>query len=899
MVHDAGASPTTGLPVRLTSFVGRRTELRRLAEDLGWQRLVTLVGPGGSGKTRLALEAASSWSEGPGYFVDLAPIDAADVPGSLAVATAAPEAPGEDPVSATARRLGDRPALLLVDNCDQVVDACARAIDQLLRSCPRLTVLATSREPLRVEGEHLWRVPGLSLSEGTEVSDAVRLLLERCPRAADADRTTLDEICRHLDGMPLAIELAAARAAVLPLDDVLAGLGQRFRLLTGGPRTAESRQQSLAESIRWSHRLLNDDERTALHRLAVFRGPFTAEAATAVVAGDDVDADEALGLLADLVSKSFVTSDARRYRLLETIREYASGQLEEQPTEARTVRDRHLHYLRERAERIEPLFEGPELVSWTEQLELELPDIRAAVGWAATTGNADDALRLLGALWRFWFFRARGDGRELVESALAIPGGEDRWRAKALTAATLAALTRFDLDLVSIAEEAVRVAEAGGDDAVSARANCWLGWTCALTDAQTRAGHHLERACELARAVGDNWCLADALNAMVVIAPDPPTARRHGEAALDLATRNENWITACHTRGQLATVDLMQGRLDAATAHATAAMDTADLFGDSTFSAFMRYLLTWLSSLRGERPTVGHAEAAIELAEASGNPLIHGFAYAARGLDRYAVGDIADARADLEESLPGMCLLAGGLLAPQVIGVLVAADLAAGDAAAARAHATQAVDLAHRLGQAWARSRALLASARVSEYDGEGQAALQAAHGALELSRVNEDDLTGVDALETVARLEAGRGGHEVAARLLGAALASRERIGYVLAGAEHAVHDGLLGELGRQVGADRLADLLAQGGALPMSDAVDLAQRRRGSRRRPATGWEALTPAERRVAELVGEGLTNPQIAAQLFVSGNTVKGHVSQALAKLALTSRTELATFIARRS
>lgn len=510
------------LPVRLTSFVGRVVELRAVEQELCRHRLVSLVGPGGCGKTRLAIEAARSRA-GHKWFVDLAPVEGAEaVDAALAVATCAPEAPGEQPLAATARRIGDAPALLVVDNCDQVVAACARVVDTLLRSCPQLTVLATSREPLRVEGEHVSRVPPLSLpAEGESLDgDAVLLFLDRAglaPEAAVRDLADIHQICRRLDGMPLAIELAASRATALTVADIRTGLADRFRLLTGGPRTTDTRQQGLHASITWSYRLLGDDERRVLQRLAVFRSPFTADAARAVATGEGIAEPEVLPLLANLVAKSFVVIDERaatpRYRLLETIRDYAAEELEAHRREAIATKDRHLRYLRDTAESIEPAFEGPDLLRWLGQFESELPDIKAAVGWAAATGSADEALRLMGALWRFWFFRSRGDGRRIVEAALAIDGGEDRWRAKALIAATMAAMARFEPDMIGFGEEAVRVGATCGYAAVSARAHCWLGWACAILDRQ-RVGPLLSRACELAREAGDDWCLADALNGM-------------------------------------------------------------------------------------------------------------------------------------------------------------------------------------------------------------------------------------------------------------------------------------------------------------------------------------------------------------------------------------------------
>lgn len=283
--------------------------------------------------------------------------------------------------------------------------------------------------------------------------------------------------------MPLAIELAAARAAVLPVIDVFTGLSDRFRLLEGGPRTADTRQQSLAASIRWSYRLLADDERTVLQRLAVFRAPFGADAARAVAADGGVDQRDVPTVLAHLVEKSFVVIDERdhgsSYRLLETIREYAGGRLADRPDDAHATRTRHLRYLRDSAEHLGTMIEeGTPARDWPEQFHAELADIKAAIGWAAETGNADDALRTVGSLRWFWSLRARADDRRLIDAALAITGGASRWRATALGAASGAAISALDLAAIGFGEEAVRAAAEAGDPGTAALAHtCWGGPT--------------------------------------------------------------------------------------------------------------------------------------------------------------------------------------------------------------------------------------------------------------------------------------------------------------------------------------------------------------------------------------------------------------------------------------
>lgn len=901
MAQTVPISPTARFPVRLTSFVGRVTEMRLVGDALGGRRLVSLVGPGGSGKTRLALEAARAWPEGERWFVDLAPVEPGGVDAALAVGTDAPEGPGEPPLDATVRRIGEAPALLLVDNCDQVVAESARAVDVLLRACPGLTVLATSREPLRVEGEHVWRVPPLSVDSIN--GDAVLLFLDRAglsPDAASRDIERIHDICLRLDGMPLAIELAASRATVLPLADVLAGLSDRFRLLSGGPRTAASRQQSLAGSLDWSYRLLTDNERTVLRRLAVLRGPFTVEGARAVAVGDQIDEGDMLPLLASLVEKSFVVVDERldeaRYRLLETIREYAAARLAEQPDDATATRDRHLRYLRETAERNECLVDSE---SWG-RLEIALPDIRSALAWAAVTGNADEALRLVGAMGSFFWCRARRDGRGIIESALAIDGGEPRWRARAYTAACQAAFARFEPDGIAIGEEAVRIATEAGDSSVLARATLQLGYMGWIVN-WPGAEKHLSRARELAREADDQWCLIGALAALAVAARGHPVAaRKLGEEALALALNHDHLLAATHARIALLVAGFMQGRLEETHRLVQGALRVGEALGEASFVAGSHFFLTAVAALRGDDDLAAeHAHAAERTAQASGSPLAEGFALAAEGWHAFGRGDLASSRSALTTALPTFSLLEHGLHAPQMAAFLADVAFAVGDADGARAHVAQAAELAESAGYDWGRSRAAIARCRLDLHDGEVQAAADAAYRALELSQRGEDAITTIDSLELLAQIAMERRTPDVAARLLGAAAAERARIGYARFKVHVPAHEALVHDLQTTLGAEPFARAWAEGERMPVADAVASARSRRGRRGRPAFGWDALTPAELRVAALVGEGLNNVQIAERLFVTRDTVKDHVAAAFRKLSLTSRAELAAEVSRRT
>jgi predicted ATPase/class 3 adenylate cyclase len=341
------------LPTQLTSFVGREAEIADVRNILAQNRLVTLTGAGGVGKTRLAVQVAATvagdYADG-AWCVDLAPITDADlVPVTAARTLGLPDQPGRSPENSLLQFVGGRHMLLVLDNCEHLLDATAALVSTLLGGCPRLSVLTTSREPIGMAGEVTWRVPSLSLAD-----DAVRLFDDRARNARpgfsinDDNAAAVDEICHRLDGMPLAIELAAARVRALSPKEILSGLQDRFRLLTGGSRTAVRRQQTLRASVDWSHALLTEPERILFRRLGAFMGGFDLEACQSVVCDKDLAPHQVLDVLALLVDKSLViaetASDPTRYRLLETIRQYAQEKLGES-AEAVAVRFRHRdHY---------------------------------------------------------------------------------------------------------------------------------------------------------------------------------------------------------------------------------------------------------------------------------------------------------------------------------------------------------------------------------------------------------------------------------------------------------------------------------------------------------------------------------------------------------------------------
>ena len=453
------------LPLQLTSFVGREREQADVRRLLDATRLLTLTGPGGTGKTRLALQVAADALEAHPDGVWLAELgalaDPALVPQAVAAAVGVREEPGRPLVATLTDALRPKRLLLVLDNCEHLLDACARLADALLRACPHATVLATSREALGIAGETAWRVPSLSLPAPRDAEpplppealtryEAVRLFVDRAVAAQPAFRVTAQnapavvQVCRRLDGIPLALELAAARVRVLPPVQLLGRLEDRFRLLTGGSRTALERHQTLQATVDWSYDLLSAQEQTLFDRLSVFAGGWTLEAAEHVCASGGVDEDDVLDLLTRLVDKSLVLAEeaaggVARYRLLETLRQYGQHKLAAAGAAA-PLRGRHAGVYLALAEALAPDLprhihsSSPASLDALDRLEAEHDNLRAALacfeddarsgggdappGAGAGAGRA--LLRLVAALWRFWDVRGYGtEGRRWLAAALA------------------------------------------------------------------------------------------------------------------------------------------------------------------------------------------------------------------------------------------------------------------------------------------------------------------------------------------------------------------------------------------------------------------------------------------------------------------------------------------------
>jgi predicted ATPase/DNA-binding CsgD family transcriptional regulator len=454
------------LPNPPTSFVGREHELFEAVRLLDTTRLLTLIGVGGCGKTRLALQVAIRQTdvfEDGVCWVDLVGLsESALVTQSVAQALDLREASRESLLETLTNYLKAKRLLLVLDNCEHLLAACRELVDALLRACPLLKVLTTSREPLAIAGELTWLVPALSLPDVTRLPqhdhhlaaefgryDAIRLFVERAQAVlptftlTNQNAMAVTQVCQRLDGMPLAIELAAARVNVLAVQQIAQRLDDRFALLAGGNRTALiPRHQTLRATMDWSYDLLSESERILFRRLSVFAGGFGIEAAEEIGAGDGLRQNNILDLLSHLIDKSLVVADTQqrneaRYHLLETIRQYASDKLHE-AGEADTVRDRHLEFFIQFAETAETQLGGAEQVQWLDRLEPDHDNFRAALKWSEESGRAMIGLRLAVALLSFWCVRGSySEGWQYFAALLARPESLERTaaRAKALTVA--------------------------------------------------------------------------------------------------------------------------------------------------------------------------------------------------------------------------------------------------------------------------------------------------------------------------------------------------------------------------------------------------------------------------------------------------------------------------------
>jgi predicted ATPase len=752
------------LPTHLSSFIGREQDLHRIQRLIDQNRLVTLTGVGGMGKTRLALQLAEhlvTRFSGGVWLVDLAALsDPELVPATLANTLRVAEKPPEPLRRSLEIALRSRRLLLVLDNCEHVIEVCTELADSLLRACPDLRIIATSRQPLRVDGEVVWRVPPLALPErrGNRTtgpvdaleSDAIQLFVERA-QAADATFETSDrsvdavvEVCRRLDGVPLAIELAASMMRVLSVDQILARLSDRFKLLAYGSRTSPTRQRTLRATIDWSYDLLRESEQTLLLCMSVFAGGWSIDAAEAISGVTRVQSDQVLELLTGLIDKSMVRRErdqngTARFRLLDTMRDYAAERLRTE-LDAEAVRRSHAQFFFSLAGQADAhLGAGARQHEWLVRLDSEHDNLRAALQWYNDRGETYSELQLAFVLGRFW--RRRGhlsEGRARLSGALArADDAPSALRAQALN--ELAAMESDQADYDS-------------------------------------AEMHLSESLRLFRALGDRSGLATVLNGLAFIARnrDNDRARASQMYGEMLEIAREIGADRLIASGQInaAAVDIDDGNLERATQRLDEAARLLRKLEARDGYAYCLQRLASISWLTGDYAGLrDRAEQAVAIFRELGHKvgLTWGLLYLGRGA--YETGDFPRARSLLLEALALSRELEANQRAACALQVLGSLSLEEGDLEAAREHLEQSRAIGRDFTAAMPQYRAATSVlAQVEWTQGNVQGASDLYGECLDLLAQVTDRHEFPVHFEAIARMFVSLERPQAAARLLGAA---------------------------------------------------------------------------------------------------------------------------------
>ena len=873
-------------PAPLSSFVGRRAELETVAALLAEHRLLTLTGTGGIGKTRLAIEVVRSGARhqrSGSVWVDLASAgDAADVDAALLSALELTRGPGAAPIEVVVGNLSARRALLIFDNCEQVIDAVGERTRQILQRCPEVKVLATSRVPLGLSGEATWVVPPLSLkaSPWSEDTDAAALFVSRARAAVGELALTreelevVEEICLALNGVPLAIELAAAQLRVTSLDEIRDRLGDRLELLAGGPRLEHARYRAVRASIDWSYQMLGERERVLFRRVSVFAGGWDLDALRAVCGVDGLE---------QLVLHSIVLVDRSgprtRYSLLEAIRQYAHERLVE-AGEAEDAADHHVAYFLALAATADREYWAVD-ANRRAILDLEAANFASALVYCCAAGDAR-ALELTGHLATYWReIGAMEQATEAVARALdAAPVTPSPARALALMWHGCFVFHTGDfaraLELFSRCEQML-------ERAPSARAGAWVaGLRATITSVIDPAvcEQPLESAYSLA-GEADDELLASYLLVALMIAQDcrddmegvRRTAVRAAAGARsighELPLRWVAWSTARQA--------LLAGDLERCEQQLGVALELSgehDPEAGCGTAALQALAAIYEGNVELARERAAYAD---QLARAGGAYWI------GTGNVATAAGFLALAERDLDGARRhGERLVAwqgGGVHLP-VHGheLLLLAALAASDETETRVHASALAALSEQVGNRRAAALARYGVAATALLAGDPATAGSLAAEAMDLQMQGGWIPGAIDSLELIAASEHACEHPERAVMLAGAAAGARAkcrifRLTPPLAGAEESIDSG--------------------NPELELSEALVYARAAAGRHSRPDHGPASLTPGERVVARLAADGLSNPAIAAQLVITRATVKTHLSHVYAKLGISGRGELRT------
>jgi predicted ATPase/DNA-binding CsgD family transcriptional regulator len=904
----------SGVPGELTTFVGRDAELRDLRARISAHRLVTLTGEGGIGKTRLAAQLCRDLEGPPGqvWWVDLGPVtDPGLVVRTVADAVGIRAEHELDPLLGIVRHLASATGLLCLDTCEHLLDEVAGLAHRVLESCENVVVLATSREALGVAGEAIYRVPSLMPRDAHRLFED-RAVLSGATFDPAAEGSDVSEICARVDGLPLAIELAAAWVHSLSPADIAAGLEESVHLLGGGPRTALPRHRALVASMDWSHDLLGPDEQRVLRRLAVFVGEFTAEAADAVAGDAQVPAEPESGragsrhgidvliLTRRLVDKSLVLARRHgqqvRFRLLDTVRHYALDKLHGCGEVAQT-RDRHLdHYLRLAQEA--EIGSAHDQDHWRDVLDAEHDNIHPALQWALTPSRAATG-RLLTATMAFqWLLRSQAqEGLGFVHRAVELgPGDRSGVGARLHVArARLAMVAGRVHEAAEAAATAEDIATQIDDRAVIAQAAAMRAYSLFFVD-PAACQEHARRSASMSGAAGDpfNHDWATALEAYTLTRRD-----RHAHAAqvarpaYERARARRDRFSGSFLLGVELLAQLHTGDVRRAVAIGEELMELVEPLGDyfayGSNATNVAHAYGMAGDLARGQELMGRVVQGIEQSDDvdviaymvtigllhlwSGRPQT-ALPWLERGIGQSTTYEWTAIRC-----LPPLASALRRLGRP---------DEAASAAARAAAAAVE-VDSPQVLAAAWDEQARLTA-------DSDPARAFDLHHRALALRREHHLVTHLPDSLDALGTLAASTGSPDAAVRMLAAAQTARDRIGYPRPPIDQPDHDRTLAQLKEDLGDKPYRERWADGAALGLEHAIAAATRGRGARDRPTSGWSSLSPTELTVAGLVADGLANPDIARRMFISRSTVKTHLAHIYAKLGTSSRTELAAITA---
>ena len=858
------------LPLQVTSFIGREKEMVEVKRLLWDSRLVTLTGPGGTGKSRLSLQVAADFLElypDGAWLVELAPLaDPELLSQTVANVLGVRESSSHPIMSLLTDYLRNKELLLILDNCEHLVEACAQLVDTLLKACPHILILASSREALGIAGETSFRVPSLSTPDARHMPsfetltqyEAVQLFIERAEMAQPGFTVTKEnapaiaQICYRLDGIPLAIELAAARVQVLHVDQISARLDNRFRLLTGGSRTALPRHQTLGALIDWSYGLLPEAERALLGRLSVFAGGWTLEAAEAICIGDGIEPDEILDLMIQLVNKSLVNSDRAhsaeaRYHLLETIRQYARDKLLEHGGGER-VRDQHLEFFLRLAETAEPGLRGPDQVTLLDMLEDELDNLRAALEWALECNSSTSAsetkqgiekgLRLASALMWLWHLRGYGsEGIEWLDRALTsqkgAAGGEPLpgTRAKALQMLGLLRMFKSNPEgaLPSLEESLKLYKELGPEGRQGMAYALWgLGTAATYQGNTTRAKALSEESLTIFRELGDKFGITESLNTLGDIAlteGDYEQARKLWEDSLSLKRERGDKDGIAFSLAQLGNIAFLEGDFKRATPLYEEAATLFREVGNKLFASAAFYSLGETAWAQGN---YAHAAKKYEEALALG-----------RGADEertvafvlYDLGAMARSQGNYDQASK---MLEEAVALFRQIGNkwgLSTTYYGMGEVAWARGEYEQAarlfedsLALSRELDAKFNIALALYGLGKVAQSRGDYETASTLHREALTIRRGTWDRPGIARSLEAFAALAVARGQMERAARLFGAMESAHELMRFIMAPIERSEREQGLSLVRNAMDEDAFAKAYDEGKKMALDEAVGFA---------------------------------------------------------------------------